>query len=183
MYVKIKNGDGTISLVHSDLDGDHLEHYGLPRRSGRYKYGSGKDPYQHSERRASHLESKSDRLASQMKKQTSAKTKSRVSKYEQKASEAMAKRTKFKEREEAKRVKRDHALTDIGYTGNLQKAERARKKANRYGKKAAKYTRKAESIKRRTTRTAEKKKAVDTELASIRGKQYVEKLRKRQKGR
>ena len=118
-----------------------------------------------------------------MKKQTSEKTKSRVSKYEQKASVYSAKRAKFKEKEEAKRVKRDHALTDIGYTGNLQKAERARKKANRYGKKAAKYTRKADSIKRRTTRTAEKKKAVDTELASIRGKQYVEKLRKRQKGR
>lgn len=25
---------------------DHLEHYGMPRRSGRYKWGSGKDPYQ-----------------------------------------------------------------------------------------------------------------------------------------
>ena len=182
MYVKIKNEDGTISLVHSDLDGDHLEHYGLPRRSGRYKYGSGKDPYQHSERRASHLESKSDRLASQMKKQTSEKTKSRVSKYEQKASAYTAKRAKFKEKEEAKRVKRDHALTDIGYTGNLQKAERARKKANRYEKKAAKYARKAESIKRRTTRTAEKKKAVDAELASIRGAKYVQKLKKKQKG-
>lgn len=118
---KIKNDDGTFSLVHSDLDGDHLEHYGLPRRSGRYKYGSGKDPYQHSGRRASHLESKSDRLASKMKKQTSQKTKSRISNYERKASEAMAKRVKFKEKEEAKRVKRDHALTDIGYTGNLQK--------------------------------------------------------------
>ena len=33
MYVKIKNEDGTMSLVHSDLCGDHLEHYGLPRRS------------------------------------------------------------------------------------------------------------------------------------------------------
>lgn len=182
MYVKVKNKDGTISLVHSDLDGLHLEHYGLPRRSGRYKYGSGKEPYQHSGRRASHLESKSNRLASQMKKQNSAKTKSRISNYERKASEAMAKRVKFKEKEEAKRIKRDHALTDIGYTGNLQKAERARKKANRYGKKAAKYTKKAESIKRRTTKTAEKKKTVDTELASIRGKQYVQKLRKKQKG-
>lgn len=175
MYVKVKNEDGTISLVHSDLDGLHLEHYGLPRRSGRYKYGSGKEPYQHSGRRASHLESKSNRLASQMKKQNSAKIKYRISNYERKASEAMAKRVKFKEKEEAKRIKRDHALTDIGYTGNLQKAERARKKA-------AKYTKKAESIKRRTTKTAEKKKTVDTELASIRGKQYVQKLRKKQKG-
>ena len=182
MYVKIKNKDGTMSLVHSDLYGDHLEHYGLPRRSGRYKYGSGKDPYQHSGRRASHLESKSDRLASKMKKQTSQKTKSRISNYERKASEAMAKRVKLKEKEEAKRVKRDHALTNIGYAGNLQKAERARKKANRYGKKASKYTKKAESIKRRTVKTAEKKKAVDAELASIRGAKYVQKLKKKQKG-
>ena len=30
---------------------DHLEHYGLPRRSGRYKWGSGKDPYQSLERK------------------------------------------------------------------------------------------------------------------------------------
>ena len=29
-----------------ELFNDHLEHYGLPRRSGRYKWGSGKDPYQ-----------------------------------------------------------------------------------------------------------------------------------------
>lgn len=27
----------------------YLEHYGMPRRSGRYPYGSGKDPYQHSD--------------------------------------------------------------------------------------------------------------------------------------
>ena len=29
-----------------ELFDDHLEHYGLPRRSGRYKWGSGKHPYQ-----------------------------------------------------------------------------------------------------------------------------------------
>lgn len=29
-----------------ELLNDHLEHYGMPRRSGRYKWGSGKDPYQ-----------------------------------------------------------------------------------------------------------------------------------------
>ena len=29
-----------------ELLNDHLEHYGLPRRSGRYKWGSGKEPYQ-----------------------------------------------------------------------------------------------------------------------------------------
>ena len=29
-----------------ELLDDHLEHIGMPRRSGRYKWGSGKDPYQ-----------------------------------------------------------------------------------------------------------------------------------------
>ena len=28
---------------------DELYHYGMPRRSGRYKWGSGKDPYHHGE--------------------------------------------------------------------------------------------------------------------------------------
>ena len=31
---------------NKELLNDHLAHYGLPRRSGRYKWGSGKDPYQ-----------------------------------------------------------------------------------------------------------------------------------------
>ena len=30
------------------MNGDDLTHYGMPRRSGRYKWGSGGDPYQHS---------------------------------------------------------------------------------------------------------------------------------------
>ena len=29
-------------------DEEFLEHYGMPRRSGRYPWGSGEDPYQHS---------------------------------------------------------------------------------------------------------------------------------------
>ena len=30
------------------FEDDYLEHYGMPKRSGRYPYGSGDDPYQHS---------------------------------------------------------------------------------------------------------------------------------------
>jgi DNA-binding CsgD family transcriptional regulator len=32
----------------SDIPSDSLTHYGVPRRSGRYPWGSGEDPYQHS---------------------------------------------------------------------------------------------------------------------------------------
>lgn len=40
----------TIEEVHASVFGeeDDIYHYGMPRRSGRYPYGSGKDPYQHS---------------------------------------------------------------------------------------------------------------------------------------
>lgn len=37
----------TGSIGEEDIDGS-LMHYGMPRRSGRYPYGSGEDPYQHS---------------------------------------------------------------------------------------------------------------------------------------
>ena len=36
--------DEMLSILHAE---DSLMHYGMPRRSGRYPYGSGKDPYQH----------------------------------------------------------------------------------------------------------------------------------------
>lgn len=36
--------------VGSMSDEEYLEHYGMPRRSGRYPWGSGEDPYQHSGR-------------------------------------------------------------------------------------------------------------------------------------
>ena len=32
----------------SMTDQEYLEHYGMPRRSGRYPWGSGEEPYQHS---------------------------------------------------------------------------------------------------------------------------------------
>ena len=33
--------------VADRIESDTIEHYGMPRRSGRYPYGSGEDPYQH----------------------------------------------------------------------------------------------------------------------------------------
>lgn len=35
------------SYITTSEDSDSLAHYGMPRRSGRYPYGSGEDPYQH----------------------------------------------------------------------------------------------------------------------------------------
>lgn len=39
-------GDTMDNIIITPIDDDYLAHYGKPRRSGRYPYGSGKDPYQ-----------------------------------------------------------------------------------------------------------------------------------------
>lgn len=36
-----------VDEMRAILEGDDLAHYGMPRRSGRYPWGSGEDPYQH----------------------------------------------------------------------------------------------------------------------------------------
>lgn len=36
-----------VEEMRAILDGTYLMHYGMPRRSGRYRWGSGEDPYQH----------------------------------------------------------------------------------------------------------------------------------------
>ena len=36
-----------IKSILDSNDEDTLEHYGMPRRSGRYAWGSGENPYQH----------------------------------------------------------------------------------------------------------------------------------------
>jgi DNA-directed RNA polymerase specialized sigma24 family protein len=38
---------GTEEIRIATVESDELMHYGMPRRSGRYPYGSGEDPYQH----------------------------------------------------------------------------------------------------------------------------------------
>ena len=39
---------GLTAIGFDDSSESHLEHYGMPRRSGRYPWGSGETPYQHS---------------------------------------------------------------------------------------------------------------------------------------
>ena len=40
--------DEAIRLAYTDVNEEELKHYGMPRRSGRYPWGSGENPYQHS---------------------------------------------------------------------------------------------------------------------------------------
>ena len=83
---------------NQELFNDHLEHIGMPRRSGRYKWGSGKDPYQSTRRKRS------------FKKAASAgeryiKSKLGSSKRSQKKAERKAAKAREKEENEKVKVK------------------------------------------------------------------------------
>ena len=41
--------DGIVYTAQEQQLYDYICHYGMPRRSGRYPWGSGEDPYQHSQ--------------------------------------------------------------------------------------------------------------------------------------
>ena len=49
MYIDLDEKPSLDELYSAMLGGDdeYLEHYGIKRRSGRYPWGSGDDPYQH----------------------------------------------------------------------------------------------------------------------------------------
>ena len=97
-----------------ELLNDHLEHYGLPRRSGRYKWGSGKDPYQSTGGKRS------------FKKAASAgeryiKSKLGSSKRAQKKAERKA--DKAREKEENKKAKANKYRDEKAYVKSLSDEE------------------------------------------------------------
>lgn len=52
-------------MFDEEYDNDILEHYGMPRRSGRYPWGSGEDPYQHEANGKVSVRKEKDRLKKQ----------------------------------------------------------------------------------------------------------------------
>lgn len=88
-----------------ELLNDHLEHYGLPRRSGRYKWGSGKDPYQSLGRRASLKKSAAagerfikSKLSSKKVKASTSRVQRKMEKRQEKEETKAAAKAKKKEK-------------------------------------------------------------------------------------
>lgn len=98
---------------NQELLNDHLAHYGLPRRSGRYKWGSGKDPYQSLERKR-HL-----------KKAASAGERYIKSKLGS-SKRAQKKAAKAREKEENKKAKANKYRDEKAYVKSLSDEELSR---------------------------------------------------------
>ena len=99
---------------NQELFNDHLEHIGMPRRSGRYKWGSGKDPYQSTRRKRS------------FKKAASAgeryiKSKLGSSKRSQKKAERKA--AKAREKEENEKANENKYRNEKAYVKSLSDEE------------------------------------------------------------
>ena len=97
-----------------ELLNDHLEHYGLPRRSGRYKWGSGKDPYQSTGGKRSFNKAASDG-------ERYIKSKLGSSKRAQKKAERKA--AKAREKEENEKAKANKYRDEKAYVKSLSDEE------------------------------------------------------------
>ena len=95
---------------NQELLNDHLEHYGLPRRSGRYKWGSGKDPYQSTGGKRS------------FKKAASAGERYIKSKLGS-SKRAQKKAAKAREKEENKKAKKNKYRNEKAYVKSLSDEE------------------------------------------------------------
>ena len=104
-----------------ELLNDHLEHYGLPRRSGRYKWGSGKDPYQSIERKSS-LKKEAKNGERYIKSKLSS-SKRAQKKAERKAAKAREKEENEKAKALAKEQKKNKYRNEKAYVKSLSDEE------------------------------------------------------------
>ena len=104
-----------------ELLNDHLEHYGLPRRSGRYKWGSGKDPYQSLERKR-HLK-KATKAGERYIKSKLGSSKRAQKKAEKKSAKARENEENEKAKALAKEQKKNKYRDEKAYVKSLSDEE------------------------------------------------------------
>ena len=109
---------------NQELFNDHLAHYGLPRRSGRYKWGSGKDPYQSLERKR-HLK-KAVKDGERYIKSKLGSSKRAQKKAERKAAKAREKEENEKAKALAKEQKNNKYRNEKAYVKSLSDEELSR---------------------------------------------------------
>ena len=106
---------------NQELFNDHLAHYGLPRRSGRYKWGSGKDPYQSLERKR-HLK-KAAKAGERYIKSKLGSSKRAQKKAEKKAAKAHEKEENEKAKVLAKEQRKNKYRNEKAYVKTLSDEE------------------------------------------------------------
>ena len=109
---------------NQELFNDHLAHYGLPRRSGRYKWGSGKDPYQSLERKR-HLK-KAVKAGERYIKSKLGSSKRAQKKAERKAAKAREKEENEKAKALVKEQKNNKYRNEKTYVKSLSDEELSR---------------------------------------------------------
>ena len=92
-----------MQMILTDISGSSLEHYGIPKRSGRYPYGSGERPYQSSGGVPTKTKKKAQRSYDREKKKLDKILKKETEKKKREEEEAKRKEESEKARKEAER--------------------------------------------------------------------------------
>lgn len=132
-----------------------LYHYGVPRRSGRYKWGSGKDPYHHGsdrkiakynrkierkEKGISKRDAKIQKINTKLNRPLNARALRKQAKFEMKA----GKRAKAHNKYERKYVNKGKEPMALNISGQIKKHKY--QKYNQLKSKAGKYSAKTEKL-------------------------------------
>lgn len=115
------NDVGDFLVDNRELLNDHLEHYGMPRRSGRYKWGSGKEPYQSTGGKRSFKKAASD--GERYIKSKLGSSKRAQKKAEKKAAKAREKEENEKVKALAKEQRKDKYRNEKAYVKSLSDEE------------------------------------------------------------
>lgn len=154
------------SIIYTD---NSLMHYGIPKKSGRYKYGTGERPYQHTGRSIS-------KLTSKVKKRFSAegRAKAATKKYKQETKAEKAKQAAIIAKQEARHQKEERKA--------LQKSDKEVKK-NYRNKSKYSSSLSDEELNRQIDRLAKEKRLKDltdevTANKVSKGQKYVNSILK-----
>lgn len=175
---------------------DYLMHYGVPRKSGRYKWGSGEDPYHHGASAPRRLTKKIERKERRIEKRTNKINKINDKLNRPLSARALRKEAKFK-RKAGKRA-RAHNRYERKYIGKGKtpsvlnpwgqhlkrrhnKYVKLTAKANKYEAKTERKRTKRDMLQQKNVRTAYKIKKINQKISKIEKKHEAKAQKKIQK--
>ena len=186
-YIGISNGDGTYSLIHSDVNDEVLAQSGiLGMKWGRRRFQNPDGTLTEAgKKRYARLTSKSEKLQAKYDKENTPKKQLKVAKYSERSASYHAIAAKHKADQDLNRSKAESAWTERGERVHNAKADKAHSKyvkamksASKYDSYLAKHNAKNEKIKYKQTKVQNKiKKLTDEDVKA--GEAFVKKKKEK----
>lgn len=168
-YILVANGDGTSSLMHSDMDDSYLAHHGIKgQRWGVRRFQNPDGSLTATGvKRIKTLESRSEKINHKKAKLNSSKNLAKISKYKEVSVNKKQIASKKKDDEAFYNHRSHSAHTEIGRGSNENKSRKAYKQFKKATKKAAKLDKRIYKFDKKNLKLDSKKDNVNLELNEL----------------